>query len=123
VVKLQVKIKGLKEFTKALSQYPDIAGKYFAEAIKIATWQLERDVKRRTPVATGILRATIYHSIRATEGRVYPTREYAPYVHEGTRFQKAQPFLEWGIRDSNTEISKTFENALEETLNEIAKRS
>jgi len=123
VAKLNVQIKGLKQFQKALGQYPDIAGKYFAEAIKIAVFQLERGIKRRTPVDTGMLRATIYHSMSTTEGRVYPTREYAPYVHYGTRHQKAQPFLEWGISDADREIDITFTKALENTLNEIAKRS
>ena len=151
MAKLNVQIKGLKQFTRALSQYPNIASGYFATAIQNATWQLKRATKRRTPVGeSGLLRSTMGHSFSPTVGKVFPTREYAGYVHQGTSGHtiqassaqalywkgaahpvksvyhpgtKAQPFLEWGIADANSEIGRTFEKALENILNEIAKKS
>ena len=121
--KYGVKIKNLDKFTKALSQYPQIARKYFARAIENATYQLQRASKRRTPVDTGLLRDTIYALHSPIEGKVIPAQEYAPYVHEGTYKMKARPFLKWGMEDADKEIQNTFERELENTMKEIARRT
>ena len=119
----KVEIKGLDKFRKALSQYPSIAKEYFARAIETMTWQLNRQAKRRSPVDTGRMRSSIYPTIRPDEGIVQPNVEYAIYVHEGTRYQKAQPFLLEALEDVQPDVESEFEQALENTLDEIARKS
>lgn len=60
--------------------------------------------KRRAPVRTGNLRRSITNRVTDTEAYVGTDVEYAPYVHYGTRYQAAQPFLEEGIEDTMSEI-------------------
>ncbi len=118
-----IKIKGLDKFRKALSQYPSIAKGYFAEAIAKSTLKAEGTIKKRTPVDTGLLRGTIYGVSSPAEGKVVPMQNYAMYVHEGTRYQRSQPFLVEGLSDAQGDIQRYFNEALEKTLKEVARRS
>jgi len=118
-----IEIKGLKKFQRALSDYPKIAKGYFAEAIRLATLKVEGKTKKRTPVDTGMLRDTMAHVYSDVEGKVFPLQNYAVYVHEGTRYMRARPYLQWGLRDSEREIQGYFERALEQTLDEVERRS
>lgn len=119
----KVKIKGLDRFRKALSKYPSIAGRYFATAIDKSTSKLEGNVKEEVPVDTGLLRATTFSAHSPVEGKVFPTQNYAIYVHEGTRYQKAQPYLVRGFDNTQEYIQREFETALTKTLDEVARRT
>lgn len=61
------------------------------------TIRIEADAKRRTPVDTGRLRASITraieHDAQGLVGIVGTNVEYAPYVELGTRRMRARPFL------------------------------
>lgn len=67
--------------------------------------RVEGAAKRRTPVDTGRLRSSIttgvfqvpYDPYLAV--RVGTDVEYATYVHEGTRYVGARPFLEDAMRE------------------------
>jgi hypothetical protein len=54
------------------------------------------EAKRRSPVDTGALRA----SIRIDEDAVVADADHAIYVHEGTIFMEANPFLEEAARQA-----------------------
>lgn len=118
-----IEIKGLDKFRKALSKYPSISKRYFARAIAKSTGKLEGNVKKREPVDTGLLRGTTFSAHSPVEGKVFPTQNYAVYVHEGTRYQNAQPYLVEGLDDTQEYIQSEFESALEKTLDEVARRS
>lgn len=66
--------------------------------------------KAITPVRTGYLRSRTSHSVERTPTgwrlRIGNSAEYAPYVHEGTRYMAPQPFLTPIVRDP------AFRNAL-----------
>lgn len=65
---------------------------------------IERSAKQVTPVDSGLLRS----SIRTHAGAVGSARtiqtdtHYARYVHDGTRYMKARPFMKWGVDQSIT---------------------
>lgn len=118
-----VEIKGLDRFRRALSQYPRIAGSYFAEAIANSAWIITRESKENAPVKTGWLQGSIYPTIGLDAAVVSPQAEYAMYVHEGTRYMKARPFLLRAMVENQQDVQDQFETALENTLDEIAKRS
>lgn len=52
--------------------------------IRLATYELENLISKKTPVDTGDLRSSWHHSIEAHEGRIYTSKSYARYVEEGT---------------------------------------
>jgi HK97 gp10 family phage protein len=61
---------------------------------------VERESKKVTPVRTGMLRASILTDIKPLWARVAPHVFYAGYVHEGTRYMKARPFMWWGLNSA-----------------------
>ena len=71
-----------------------------------AGFLLERASKKRTPVDTGFLRASHRVLTGAEKVILRPFAPYAVYVHEGTRFMKSRPFLQWAVEDTKTELDK-----------------
>lgn len=84
---------------------------------------VEGQTKRRTPVRTGNLRRSITHRVeRAGERGVVGTNiSYAVFVHEGTRFMEAQPFLEEGLAASRATIDQLLEEAGAQLFSRIAR--
>ena len=64
---------------------------------------VEAAAKRRAPVDTGRLRSSIGTSLvegaDGVEVRVGTDVEYAPYVHDGTRYFRGRPFLDDALRE------------------------
>lgn len=60
-------------------------------------FDVEREAKQVTPVDTGRLRASIFTSIGNLEARIQPNTNYAIFVHEGTRYMTARPFMQIGF--------------------------
>lgn len=59
---------------------------------------------QHTPVRTGTLRRSL--TTRLADKGVYvgTAVEYAPYVHFGTRYMEARPFIQQGIDDNRSRI-------------------
>jgi len=62
---------------------------------------VERGSKIFSPVDTGTMRSSIGVTYAVNAGGlsayVGPWVNYAIYVHEGTRYMKGRPFMEWGL--------------------------
>lgn len=54
---------------------------------------VQNEAKRRCPVDSGRLRASVTHDADEAGAVVGTNVEYAPYVELGTRYQDPQPFL------------------------------
>lgn len=65
------------------------------EAVRINTVEMNGEAQRGAPVDTGHLRRSILMSIEddGFSGHVNATANYAQAVNDGTRRQKAQPFM------------------------------
>ncbi len=64
--------------------------------IKELAFLIERDSKKVTPVDTGRLRASIGVTLKPMLAIVQPDTNYAFFVHEGTRYMMARPYMLWG---------------------------
>lgn len=77
-----------------LTQSPE--GDVF-KAIQNTGRRVQNEARKRCPVDTGRLRQSIHATTYATGGhvvsRVSSPERYAIYVHEGTRYMRARPFL------------------------------
>lgn len=73
--------------------------------------QAESDAAKLCPVDTGRLRNSITHSILQDEkvAVIGTNVEYARYVHNGTRRQKAQPFLTDAVAQNADKYRRIFE--------------
>lgn len=67
--------------------------------------RVKNGARARCPVDTGNLRGSIASEIRQSStglvGRVGSNVPYAIYVHEGTKYQAAQPFLADALGDAD----------------------
>jgi HK97 gp10 family phage protein len=83
--------------------------------MKEAAFQVERAGKLQITsgpnraIKTGYLRASIaVTSVLPYEARVQAAAGYGIYIHEGTRYMKARPFLHDGLKQAAPEIEKIF---------------
>ena len=72
------------------------------------------------PVATGNLRDTHQQTIQALEGRIYPTASYAQYVHEGTRYMRARPWLAYAADTADAAVRQHEGELLDDLLSNLA---
>lgn len=122
---IKFEIKGLKELSKNLRKYPEISAREIQDAINSSINQVEREAKPRTPVKTGRLRAGYHQSFGLLTGKLYNRVKYAVKQHEGLYFKHTvgeAKFLENAIVHSLGQITKFFEQALENILKKIRKK-
>lgn len=70
------------------------------KSIEEFSFMTEREAKIASPIDTGRLRSSIMTSIGNLQARVAAHVHYAIFVHEGTRYMKARPFMEIGLAKS-----------------------
>jgi len=120
---ISVKIENLAEIRAAFSKAPTLMAKNLDKAIKASTLLIERQSKINTPVRTGFLRSSHKTSFSPLRGVLEPMANYAVYVHEGTRYMKARPFLKEAVDSENNQVQDQFKNAVQDTLDEIARQT
>lgn len=106
---------------KAISQIK--LGKALQDAVAKFAFSVERESKKVTPVDTGRLRASIATDVGTLRATIAPHTNYAVFVHEGTRFMKGRPFMDWGLdktkQTSTDEIVKELTAEIERNINKI----
>ena len=97
----------------------DVGG-FIQEKIKELAFLVERESKKVTPVDTGRLRASIGVSLRPMEAVVAPHTDYAIYVHKGTRYMRARPYMFWGaetaVKGFEQRLSKELESHIQRKI-------
>ncbi len=73
-----------------------------------AGFLVEGNVKRRTPVDTGRLRASYTHDADEDGVVIGTNTQYAPFVELGTRYQNPQPHLVPGLVASIPELRRIY---------------
>jgi len=86
------------------------------KSIKKGIITVEWNAKKETPVDTGLLRRSYETSFTRLTWEIRNYREYALEVHQGTRYQKANPYFNRWIDNSRDKIKQFFENDLIELL-------
>lgn len=120
-MEVTVEIKNIDKVRKALDSYPTIATKHIDGAIKRSIFKTQELSKNNSPVRTGYLRRSHVATFQPLKGILEPIANYAMFVHEGTRFMRANPFLRNALNDANTDIQGYFEKGLNDTMEEIAR--
>jgi len=75
---------------------------------------VEGEAKTNAPVDTGLLRSSINHKTTADKAVIGTNTEYAVFVEKGTRYQKAQPFLEPAVTKNIHNIKDIAEKHFKE---------
>ncbi len=84
--------------------------------IRKSAFIIERQSKRVTPVDTGRLRSSISSDITPFSATVAPHTNYAVFVHEGTRFMTARPFMHKGAENSVSEVENILKLELRKAV-------
>lgn len=131
----EVQFKGFKEFDRALARNPKVireaTGRYFIRAIAV----LKSGTKNNpwgvgqsgggSPVDTGHLRDnghfTDIKPFVAKYGIDDTRAKYGKYVHEGTKYMIARPWLDNVFRSSQTKLSQLENKLLETVTDNLAK--
>lgn len=128
---VNIQIKNLAEIRYAFSQAPRLMESEFKQALVKSGLTLASKSAELSPVKTGQLRSS--HWLRGNGGvdikggglkmsaEVGPTVDYAMFVHEGTRFMKARPFLKEGAELVTHEIEGFFTDAVQNVFNKIGR--
>lgn len=77
------------------------------KSLEKASQIVENEAKKKCPVDTGVLRASINHEVDKNEATIGTNVEYGIYVHE------AKPFLQDAIDQNIDEIRNCFKGMLE----------
>lgn len=93
------------KFNKFLSDAPDKVHRAIRNVIYKVTLLVERGAKINAPVDTGRLRASISTSIFPMNASVQTNVKYAIYVHEGTRYVSARPFMKDAANDVEKQVA------------------
>ena len=87
-----------------------------ARSVTRAGMLVERYSKMESPVDTGRMRASINTSVRDLTATIMPHVNYAIFVHDGTRYMKARPFMDEGYNMAESEIGAVFERNIRGAL-------
>lgn len=122
MAQVKITIKNLPQIRSAFRRSPRVMTKNLRKAIQAALITVQRQSIINAPRRTGFLKAS--HQTRMLSnlsGYVQPTADYAIFVHEGTRFMRARPFLRQAVAEKEQDIDRLFANAVQDTLDEIGR--
>lgn len=112
---IKVRIEGLDKVMSKLGALKGGLVRTLEEGMREAAFLVERAGKKQITmgpnraIKTGFLRASIgVQSVMPYRATVIAGAYYGVYVHEGTRYMRARPFLTAGLRDSLTAIEDIF---------------
>lgn len=122
---VQIKIKNADEIRRAFSQAPNLMNRELKDALNRSAITVQGRSMQNTPVITGRLRSSHVFAVSGSgmgmQAVVYPTANYGIFVHEGTRFQRPQPFLKDGLESSADEIQGYFQKATQNVFDKISR--
>lgn len=118
---IEVKIKNIAQIKRAFARAPFLMTRHLNIAIGFAVANIGRDSKRRTPVDTGRLYNSTYWFAHNLKGEVGTKTNYDIFVHEGTRFMRARPYLRKAVNAEDAATQRYFKDAVDRTLDQIGK--
>lgn len=116
---VNIQIKGLNKLRGAFLKAPKAVSSELEKGIKRSVIKLERKAKQEVPVDTGRLRGSHRTKFGNLRGEVSPTTTYAVYVHEGTRHQRSNPWLQ---RTADA-LQKDVEQEVQQAVNRAIKKA
>lgn len=118
---ISVKITNLAQIRAAFSKAPVKMTTALNKAIQQSIFTIERDSKINTPVDTGRLRASHRRMFSTLRGEIGTNTEYDMFVHYGTRYMKARPYLLQAAQTNDEKIQGFFTDAVQKVLDDIAR--
>lgn len=86
-------MKGVSGLHSRLSALPGRCSEKVLRVQVLAAEKVLASARKRAPVRTGRLRASLQQGLQPPSARVMASCDYAAFVEGGTRHMKARPFL------------------------------
>jgi HK97 gp10 family phage protein len=118
---VSITIKNMAQIRAAFNKAPQLMTRELNKAIPKAVLVVKRQSMINTPVLTGRLRASHKTTYSNLKGTIFPSANYGLYVHEGTKFMQARPFLADAVESEDSKIQGYFVKAVDNVLSSIGK--
>lgn len=90
-------------------------------AIKKSIFLIQGRSMINTPVLTGRLRSSTRSLFENLKGTVGTNTNYDVFIHDGTKFIKARPYLADAVDESTDEVQGFFTDAVDDVLSAIGR--
>lgn len=130
---IKITFPNLPRVRAAFAKAPTYMHEEYSKALKEVGYLVMTSSMKMTPVRTGFLRSShlqrgqggvaVYGSGTSMKAEIGPTADYSVFVHEGTRFMRARPFLREAVNSSKSEVQSRFLKATNNALNKIERAS
>jgi HK97 gp10 family phage protein len=111
----------IRELTRGLDMLGENFKSAIGSAIRKSALLIEGQSKINSPVDTGRMRSSIFSDIEPMKATIMPTVDYAVYVHEGTKYMKARPFLRDAVKQKEGDMVEVFEKELGKAVDNFNK--
>jgi len=118
---VDIKIKNLPQIKAAFGKAPFLMSKELNLAIRKSIFTIQRSSMIKTPVDTGRLRASTRSLFDNLKGEVGTHTNYDIYIHDGTRYIKARPYLSDAVNEENDTVNRYFTQAVDNVLSAIGR--
>lgn len=116
---INVTIKNLPQIRAAFSKAPMLMTRELNTAIRRSIVAIQGVSMRNTPVDTGRLRASTQTLFGPLRGEVGTHVFYDIFVHDGTKYMKARPFLLNAVNTEDAFVQGEFTGAVTRVLDQI----
>jgi len=111
----------VKDVLKGLDIMQEDFAKAISDSLAKSALLVEGQSKINSPVDTGRMRSSITTEIQPLKATIMPMVNYAVYVHEGTKFMKARPFMKDALDQKEGAIADIFERELNKAVDKFNK--
>lgn len=118
---VHVTIKNLPQIRAAFMMSPALMAKELEVAIAKSIFAIQADSMRNAPVDTGRLRASHQARLTPLKGVLEPMTNYAFFVHDGTKYMPARPFLAEAVQTNEAKVNDYFKKAVNNVFKKIGR--
>jgi len=116
---IEIRITNADQIRRTYAKAPSLMTKSLSIAIKKSVFLVQGRSMQNTPVLTGRLRASTSTRFMPFAGEVGTNTNYDRFVHDGTKYMKARPYLRNAVESSQNDINDFFTEATQDVLKEI----
>lgn len=118
---MTITIKNLPQIKAAFGKAPRLMVRELNKAIESSLVKIEHTSRINTPVKTGTLARSHYTRYGFLKGEVGTNTNYDVFVHNGTRYMKARPYLLLSIQSNQSTVERFFTQAVDNVLSAIGR--
>lgn len=118
---IKIEITNIRQIKDAFGKAPSLMTKELNKAIKKSIFTVQGRSMINTPVKTGRLRSSTRSMFENLKGTVGTNTTYDIFIHDGTRFIKARPYLADAVDESDNDIQGFFTDAVDDVLSAIGR--